>query len=918
MSSVSDNLFKALQTGESLYDSFLRTCRENLPANVDDRYSWLRSNGFVARDEKDISVYVTKVATKHWPKFRWLYDNLFINYPKVFQGELDLVVWGCGCGLDLLALYDRAMQQENPQLWLSVRSVTLVDISDVALNMAEDIAELLFPAAQGRIVKCKCDLIGGARFNVKIPPSFLYTTRLHLISNVLDLFSDSENVSKFTRRILQTVGRVYETDGKQLSYYNDIWVAFSPEYGRYERVAENMAAFRTVWSDYRLASPLKQVGGGPERCAYVAFGTVTPKHTFGFKAYLNGNRALRGLVRGFNRYLNAGGNDDGRMLHLINRLVDIKARGKSFVECFEWVDVQYYSSMYDVALDRIVFVPNASESIVPCIIKIGWFSGNENDRRNEKRHAVEKLLENYGHDSESASCLSKTRFEVFAWYENDVWASSVAKYSEKLVDWNASGQNLFADLFIIDPKGAEPLPDLDEKMNGKQRKIILDRRQLRKIRGGAGCGKTTTMLWHGVMAILRMHQPVLLACRTVTLFSHNQRRMAATLLDKVPGLEYVTRDLIRFMTIDKYLCEYIDVHLGCDIKLCGKCKREFHDDHKKFPEQWPRVKCVGDVAKARLCEIVKYHPHDSHRIVADLTKIEKDGFCKLCKDSAIKAFCKNDMRYLRDAEPYGAVLVDEIQSVEPEKVQALYNLTAAGNPRREFYVFCDERQCLKSESLESDPDVLKFRVKAPKTSGGSRFNAQWFSLNKPYRQIGDLSGQLLKVAAAFQGLTDDKYGADEVERQPYQPSLANVFSVDSVSQAELFDAIHRRIKAVKSAGISKKITILCDNSNTVYGLLGSKLGYEWLSTHAIGASFKKEQQLRNDFEESESHIGLTTIELAQGWDLDCVILIVTRNRDRTDNMVESIFTGITRAKNELRILDASPTHWVYRELKRFN
>ena len=158
MTSFSDRLFRAIQDGcESLYGEFVRICHENLPCDADVRYQWLRNNGYVVRDDADIAVYVHKVAARHQPKFQWLYGNLFQQYPNVFQGELDLVVWGCGCGLDLLALYDRAMKQDNPQLWLTVRSVTLLDISETALSCAKEFAELLFPCARGRIVGYVCD-----------------------------------------------------------------------------------------------------------------------------------------------------------------------------------------------------------------------------------------------------------------------------------------------------------------------------------------------------------------------------------------------------------------------------------------------------------------------------------------------------------------------------------------------------------------------------------------------------------------------------------------------------------------------------------------------------------------------------------------------------------------------------------------
>jgi hypothetical protein len=92
----------------------------------------------------------------------------------------------------------------------------------------------------------------------------------------------------------------------------------------------------------------------------------------------------------------------------------------------------------------------------------------------------------------------------------------------------------------------------------------------------------------------------------------------------------------------------------------------------------------------------------------------------------------------------------------------------------------------------------------------------------------------------------------------------------------------------------------------------------WRSTHTKDGLFVEEQALRNSFEETEDCIGLTTIELAQGWDLENVILIITRDKSKSNNEIESVTTGITRAKCQLRIIDASPSGWVYEQLKRFN
>ena len=125
------------------------------------------------------------------------------------------------------------------------------------------------------------------------------------------------------------------------------------------------------------------------------------------------------------------------------------------------------------------------------------------------------------------------------------------------------------------------------------------------------------------------------------------------------------------------------------------------------------------------------------------------------------------------------------------------------------------------------------------------------------------------------------------------------------------------MEMLKNAG-ELRITVVCDKALAVYSLLSAECRFGWLSTHKQGASFKEEQCLRNEFEETEDHIGLTTIELAQGWDFDNVILIVTQNRNDDEHVVESVLTGITRAKKQLHIIDDSPSGWVYELLKKYN
>jgi hypothetical protein len=898
-----------LQTEDSrpLYETFFDICKGLLPPDADIRYQWLRENAYVVRDEDDINVYVAKVARRHAPKFKWLYDNLFAQYQNVFQGEIDLVVWGCGCGLDLLALYDRAMQQNIPQLWLTVRSVTLLDISEVALDRARTIAETLFPCARGRITSNVCNFKKPESIKVTILKSFIYTPRLHLLSNVVDLLSQ-EQLGLFVSKLKTVLSR----RSSNRNFYNEMFVAFSPEYRNQDwgTTKGKIEAFRQSWGG--LATPIEVSGNEPEMCAYAAFHVNSLVNSEVYKLYASGNRCLRNLVRGRNKLIDAGC-DDSRLRYLYQNLLQIKIGDKNFFECYEWADIQMYDDGHGNVADRILFVPPRGRQMAACVVCLGKQLPNPNKKPDFKNKAW-KELKCVDLDEESVKRFASQTKQVF-WNPDKKEFSGDTDYDKyRLVPTMD-----FYEAFVIDPKNAEPLPDIETKMDKRQRSIIYGRQQLRRIRGGAGCGKTTTMLWHGIMSILRTHQPVLLACRTVTLFSHNQRRMAASLLAQIPGLEYVERELIQFSTIDKYLCDHFKDIGRCVVKNCGWCKRRNAESRRNGNNNAVCVPnaCGKGQGPIPDCEVQRKQGNSTDIISSNLSDEEKAKLCEVCKNKGIEGLCAREEKYLKSSDVFGAVMVDEIQSIEPEMVQALFNLTEAGNPQREFYAFCDERQSLKAEALETDSEVRKLRVKTPRTAGGSRrFNATWLTLKTPYRQIGEMSGVLTEVAQEFQRLMDSKYGDNETEKKPFQPGLADVFSVEPISRATIGSTVKPKVEWFARLGV-KRITVVCDMPETVRELLASN-AVNWNSTYSRTQSFREEQKLRKDFTESDDCIGLTTIELAQGWDLENVILVITKAFGESRNLLESVGTGITRAKSQLRILDASSDHWVYEHLKRYN
>ena len=78
--------------GESIYYGFTELCRDLLP----DR---------IVSDEDRLNLDAWVTCRRHARRTQLVFYNLFRQYRNILAGSIDLVVWGCGCGIDLVALY---------------------------------------------------------------------------------------------------------------------------------------------------------------------------------------------------------------------------------------------------------------------------------------------------------------------------------------------------------------------------------------------------------------------------------------------------------------------------------------------------------------------------------------------------------------------------------------------------------------------------------------------------------------------------------------------------------------------------------------------------------------------------------------------------------------------------------------------
>jgi hypothetical protein len=856
-------------TSDSLYSAFVNMSRANLPPDVSVRYDALKRRGYIANDEPDIDVYVSRVAHKHAAKFAKIYGKLFETYRGAFTDCVDLVVWGCGCGLDLLALYDNAMQKRNPSFWMAVTSVTLLDISTVSLRRAADMAEVLFPTAIGNIRTFESDFTKAESLsNIQLKTPLAVVPRIHLLSNVLDLF-DAPTLERFTEVVKRLTVRESEN-------WNEIFVALSPSY---PNVHQRMAEFRQTFGGTSEVNVCDFVPDEetPDRCYCSAFRVQSYTHSlFGWLDETGDNfyKMLRRIA--------LEGPTGIKWDLLFNVFISGKGENAKFknLASRSFVLLDNLSIAENHQVECLVIIPKSKSNDKLLVIKLGCFKHNTEKKMiakhvfekaaiaSDERILIELLARIKSGDKESFKEMFKY-INVFAWNNNMGQVESDEYDTKHGVVWGSASPIDFTGMYVIKTDGIDTLP----KLSNDQKAIAFRRSQYLRIRGAPGTGKTVTMLWRGVYSLPRTHLPVLLLCKTNTLVVHHERLLAATLLSSNTGIDQAQRAMITFDTVDHFLCEQYRIGKGC--KLVGK-----------------------------------------HR-----SSSEMDDLCNDCRTEAMRDILSSSSAW-KSQKQYGAVLIDEAQIIEPAQIKAVYLLTRRSNPYSEFYLFCDEEQSIRSrhDVLETDNDSKKMVVRAPAVGFG-----KFVTLNEHFRV---LNIDLLKIYKFVQNEMEDKYDIKALAMQGILPSVQPLLGVaapfaicktENVSYDDLRDWVLPDLRA--NGGNGETLVLVDDESlardcSKQISASGSKA--EWVSTHLEVRNFTDERQLRRDFYKNRDRVHLTTIDCAQGQTFDNVILILKRLSVDSPGGMEELFTGMTRARKMLRIIDGTETHSSYELLKQFN
>jgi hypothetical protein len=83
--------------------------------------------------EEQVDKYMQAFGKKHFLKFKTLFGKI---PQSIFDGVFDLIDWGCGQGLGVIALADYCRNTLGRDIESKVRQITLIEPSKIALQRA--------------------------------------------------------------------------------------------------------------------------------------------------------------------------------------------------------------------------------------------------------------------------------------------------------------------------------------------------------------------------------------------------------------------------------------------------------------------------------------------------------------------------------------------------------------------------------------------------------------------------------------------------------------------------------------------------------------------------------------------------------------------------------------------------------------
>ncbi len=858
------------------FESFRKlSCQRlaQLSSEVDDNqlFESLDRGKSILETEAQADKYMQAFGKKHFVKFKTLFATI---PPQVFDEYFDVVDWGCGPGLGIIALNDFCRQTLKREIESKVRNIILIEPSAVALYRAETHARLLFGESHILGINKKFqDLTKDDFFcegGVPIP-------RLHVFSNVLDLplFRNAKYWGEFISLLNHSFCR------------NEIFLCLSPSYGD---VKQTIARFKAAWmekEEFKASELLgltnkvftKEKDGSDVTMTASALKLINIESCEKLKKIVNKplinkliqNRDSSPAQQKLVSYVSKQCSDkDYDILYQPNFMGDcpdlLILRAGYHPQLVYCCDIRDESpASLDKLIDLVTVMDSCKKNLynllsrnlrdsnfglIRCVVYLPNMPesfSSDRLRRLLSDHQKNKNCENLK-KTINYTCFHVRKFIV---------SNSKCKHMTDAI---------YGDLKNIITPNVISLPKrIDFEDGSKHAMLALSRADVRqKISGVYGSGKTTLMAVRAVNAYKRTHRPVLILTYNIALRNYIEAILFQQFGEFNRNQFYVV-NYHQFLRGECNLAKIMKTTCDCETKSC---------------EKWKECR-------------------------------ERGGSRKICFDD-YEFFMGNKKAFSRK---YSSVFIDEAQDFKYDWFKIISDVFVAD--LGEYVIFGDVKQNVYGRPLEEN----KIKTNIP---------GNWNVLKQCYRS----NPVVLERVREFQHKMREINGADVDEFETStSKSLPGLWGHTGVYDFERHDVdgLVNQIRVVsekhhiayKDIVVVGEKTELLRNIDAKYRALTGHLSecafapLEHESVNATGKDMVANTETLIDktsdrgyklhFNVYKDCIKFSTIHSFKGFEADTVICIISGTKE--DSEVEVIYTGLTRARCNLFVFNHGNTRY---------
>jgi hypothetical protein len=268
---------------------------------------------------------------------------------------------------------------------------------------------------------------------------------------------------------------------------------------------------------------------------------------------------------------------------------------------------------------------------------------------------------------------------------------------------------------------------------------------------------------------------------------------------------------------------------------------------------------------------------------------------------------------------YDAVFIDEVQDYHQAWLKMI--TTYFVKPDGEFVVFGDEKQNIYDNPLDEQKNIS-----IPTVPGA------W---NRSLKHIYRFRGNLTKVAFEFQNLFGNKYENEDIAPVPeleFEERKLIYYQIEpDADSSDLVDIINFLFQDNNvHPGDATVMMSYINNLRSLEFSFRNKMGEKTERTFASQEDYQEllaqygDDEMNDKFKLELNQLNrrekvfffaksgktkFSTVHSFKGWESDTIILIIDKNKGGYSGSEEIIYTGLTRAKSNLFILNMGETKY---------